>query len=127
MRISDRSSDVCSSDLDWLALRGRLEKDLALAGEPDKAQFARAAQAYREAYRRYGGSYSAINAASMLMLAGRKAQARQMAQAALQKLKAAANDAERFYALATESSAALLLDHPTPGRQTHVGHQPHLA
>src|SRR3546814_15460067 len=58
-------------DEDWLALRGRLEKDLALAGEPDKAQFARAAQAYREAYRRSGGSYSAINAASKLMSAGR--------------------------------------------------------
>src|SRR3546814_10914609 len=120
MRISDRSSDVCSSDLDWLALRGRLEKDLALAGEPDKAQFARAAQAYREAYRRYGGSYSAINAASMLMLAGRKAQARQMAQAALQKLKAADNEVERFYALATESEAALLLDDPTRCRQKLV-------
>src|SRR3546814_16558275 len=66
-------------DEDWLALRGRLEKDLALAGEPDKAQFARDAQAYREAYRRYGGSYSATHAASELMPAGREAQARQRA------------------------------------------------
>src|SRR3546814_5887618 len=56
-------------DEDWLVLRGRLEKDLALAGEPDKAQFARAAQASREAYRRYGGSHSAINEASYPMLA----------------------------------------------------------
>src|SRR3546814_4316971 len=78
MRISDWSSDVCSSDL------------------------------------------SAINAASMLMLAGRKAQARQMAQAALQKLKAADNEVERFYALATESEAALLLDDPTRCRKKLV-------
>src|SRR3546814_11724258 len=56
----------------------------------------------------------------MLMLAGRKAQARQMAQAALQKLKAADNEVERFYALATESEAALLLDDPTRCRKKLV-------
>src|SRR3546814_12890637 len=50
-------------DEDWLALRGRLEKDLALAGEPDKAQFAPAAPAYREDYRPSDGSISANNAA----------------------------------------------------------------
>lgn len=104
-------------DEDWLALRGRLEKDLALAGGHDKAQFVRAANAYRDAYRRYGGSYSAINAASMLMLAGRRTPARQMAQAALQKIKAPANEVERFFALATESEAALLLDDPARCRK----------
>lgn len=94
---------------DWLALRGRLEKDLALAGGHDKAQFTRAAAAYREAYRRYGGAYSAINAASTLMLAGRRAAARRYAQAALQRIRAPRDEVERYYALVTASEAALLL------------------
>ncbi|NGY06865.1 tetratricopeptide repeat-containing protein [Solimonas terrae] len=96
-------------DEDWLALRGRLEKDLALTGSGGAAQFARAASAYREAYRRHGGSYSAINAASMLMLAGRRADARRLAKAAIRRTRAASDEIGRFYALATESEAALLL------------------
>lgn len=94
---------------DWLALRGRLEKDLALDGDRNRAQFARAASAYREAYRRYGGAYSAINAASMLMLAGRTADARRFAQTALQRIQPPGDEVERFYARVTESEAALLL------------------
>src|SRR3546814_3696341 len=43
-----------------------------------------------------------------------------MAQAALQKLKAADNEVERFYALATESEAALLLADPTRCRKKLV-------
>ncbi|HET8882126.1 MAG TPA: tetratricopeptide repeat-containing protein [Solimonas sp.] len=96
-------------DEDWLALRGRLEKDLALAGGSGKAPFARAASAYREAYRRHGGSYSAINAASMLMLAGRRADARRFARSALRQMRTPRDEIERFYAFATESEAALLL------------------
>src|SRR3546814_10969187 len=56
----------------------------------------------------------------MRMCGGRKGQARQMAQAALQRLKAADNEVERFYALATESEAALLLDDPTRCRKKLV-------
>lgn len=96
-------------DEDWLALRGRLEKDLAFAGGTGRTLFAQAATAYRDAHRRHGGSYSAINAASMLMLAGRRRDAQRYAQTALRQLRAPRDDIERFYALATESEAALLL------------------
>lgn len=99
-------------DEDWLALRGRLEKDMALADGVCPQRCARAAEAYAEAYRRYGGSYSAINAAAMLMLAGYKAGARRMARAAVRQLQPADDEVGRFYALATESEAALLLGDP---------------
>ncbi|MFT4047905.1 MAG: hypothetical protein QM661_14600, partial [Solimonas sp.] len=83
-----RGLDLADDELDedWLALRGRLEKDLALSGSGDAGQYERAAQAYLDAFHRHDGSYSAINAASMLMLAGRRAAARRLARAALDRV-----------------------------------------
>ncbi|MGH8447412.1 MAG: tetratricopeptide repeat-containing protein, partial [Solimonas sp.] len=106
-------------DEDWLALHGRLEKDLALSGAGGAKQYERAAKAYLDAFHRHGGSYSAINAASMLMLAGRRAAARRFAQAALTRTAAQSGGDEiaRFYRLATEAEAALLLDEPERCRE----------
>lgn len=115
-----RSLDLTDEELDedWLALLGRLEKDLALQ-DADPTQYARAAQAYLNAYQRHGGSYSAVNAASMLMLAGDAKAARHYAGIALERARAQEADDEvtRFYQLATEAEAALLLDQPEDCRR----------
>ncbi|WP_028008962.1 tetratricopeptide repeat-containing protein [Solimonas flava] len=117
-----RSLDLGDEEIDedWLALHGRLEKDLALGGT-DAQQYARAARAYLVAFRRHGGYYSAINAASMLMLAGRRSEARRLARQALQRLAAEPADDEiaQFYQLATRAEAALLLDE-TEACRTHL-------
>lgn len=102
-------------DEDWLALQGRLEKDLALAGGAGARQhFAQAAGAYLDAFRRFGGFYSAINAASMSFLAGDRTQARALALETLEKLESSEprDDLDRFFRLATEAEASLLLDRP---------------
>jgi class 3 adenylate cyclase len=102
-------------DEDWLALKGRLLKDLALAGlsietpaeqrrssrseefsadtddkTPAKihAGFLRAAQAYLAAHRLTGGHFTAINAATMFQLAGDGERARKLAQEVLAMLDA---------------------------------------
>ncbi|MBV8062665.1 MAG: hypothetical protein JOY51_03670, partial [Nevskia sp.] len=56
-------------DEDWLALQGRLLKDLALAGG-ERRDFLASAQAYLGAFRQTGGYFTAINAATMFLLAG---------------------------------------------------------
>ncbi|NKF23633.1 tetratricopeptide repeat-containing protein [Solimonas marina] len=96
-------------DEDWLALHGRLQKDLALQNAADPTAFARAADAYAEAHALHNGSYSAINAASMYLLAGERRRAHQYARRALRQLRPPRNDLERFYAHATHAEAALLL------------------
>lgn len=104
-----------SLDEDWLALQGRLEKDLALAGGAGARQhFARAARAYLDAFRRFGGYYSAINAATMSFTAGDRAQSRVLALETLQKLDTtqAGDELDHFFRLTTEAEAALLLDQP---------------
>lgn len=69
-------------DEDWLALRGRLEKDLALASSGDEsvAHFLRAAEAYSDSFHRWQGPYSGINAATTLLMAGQAAPARALAE-----------------------------------------------
>lgn len=95
---------------DWLALHGRLEKDLALAGGAGaRAHFLRAAAAYADSFRRWHGPYSGINAATMNLMAGRKAQARRLAQAVLARLQMRQPDSDlaRFFHCATAAEAAL--------------------
>jgi class 3 adenylate cyclase len=97
-------------DEDWLALKGRLLKDLALlSGEA--ADFRRAADAYLIAFRHTGGYFAAVNAATMFFLAGAQDQARALAQEvlALASGATAADESERYFLSATEAEAALLL------------------
>lgn len=56
-------------DEDWLALPGRLHKDLAFAGLDVQNNLLQAAAHYRAAHAATGGYFSAINAASLLKLA----------------------------------------------------------
>lgn len=62
---------------DARALKGRLAKDSALRhrGPARIARFAEAAQAYEDAYRATGGSFTGVNAAAMWFLAGQQARA----------------------------------------------------
>lgn len=99
-------------DEDWLALLGRLEKDL---GHRDPARathhFRRSARAYLAAYQRYGGYYSGINAATMLLLAGQTAMAKRIAERVRNGLSVDGVDDphERFFRLVSLAEAELLL------------------
>lgn len=116
-----RSLDLDDAELDedWLALHGRLEKDLGLRSTRNAAHhFGRAASAYLAAYQRHGGYYSGINAASMLMLAGEVAASRRLARRVLAglDLDGNADRQERYYRLVTAAEAALLLGQPAQCR-----------
>lgn len=100
-------------DLDCLALRGRLEKDLALglAGPARTAHLRKAAALYEQIHRRLGGYYPAINAATLYLLAGEKRRAHGYAQ---ETLAYCARDAEKgelddYYRIASEAEAHLVL------------------
>ncbi|WP_299698048.1 TRAFs-binding domain-containing protein [Hydrocarboniphaga sp.] len=99
-------------DEDWLALQGRLEKDLALAGGGDaSAHFLRSAEVYSDSFRRWRGPYSGINAATMLLMAGQPAQARDVAQQVRTRLAELrpASESEQFFHLVSGAEAALHL------------------
>lgn len=109
-----RSLDLDESELDedWLALHGRLEKDLGLRGGTTASRhFARAATAYLSAYEKHGGYYSGVNAASMLRLGGEVRASRRLARRVLKQLEIeAGKDApDRYFRLVSAAEAALLL------------------
>ena len=97
-------------DEDWLALQGRLLKDLALAGG-NRDDFQASAQAYLSAFRQTGGYFTAINAATMFLLAGDAETSHQLAREVLALASGTlpANDIDQYFLLATEAEAALLL------------------
>lgn len=101
---------------EWLSLKGRLLKDLALAAGPDRAPglFVESGHVYAQAFNRTRGYFPGINAATMLMLGGHGAEALVLAQRVLDSLAAldaatATSDAERYYRAVTEAEAALLI------------------
>jgi len=97
---------------DWLALEGRLLKDLALGSSRDsKSLFLRSGEAYHAAFLQTGGYFTAINAATMLMLGGDREKALKLARdvlARVMKFKAS-NETDDYYLRVTEAEAALLL------------------
>jgi hypothetical protein len=97
-------------DEDWLALQGRLLKDLALAGG-ERRDFLASAQAYLGAFRQTGGYFTAINAATMFLLAGDAATSYALAREVLDLAAATrpADDTDHYYLKASEAEAALLL------------------
>jgi hypothetical protein len=106
-------------DEDWLALEGRLHKDLGLRGGTGAAaHLRRAADAYHAAAERTGGYFTAINAATTALLAGDPATAGALAQRVLDQLAAGAGDDEEdwYYRHASEAEAALLLGDVTRAR-----------
>ncbi|MDR3415878.1 MAG: adenylate/guanylate cyclase domain-containing protein [Nevskia sp.] len=98
-------------DEDWLALQGRLLKDLALAGGGSE-DFRDSAQAYLGAFRQTGGYFTAINAATMFLLAGESESSHALAREVLSLAggMAPADDTDHYYLLASEAEAALLLN-----------------
>lgn len=107
-------------DEDWLALAGRLHKDLGLRGGPDaEAHFRRAAASYRTAFERTGGYFSAVNAATTALLGGNLDESRTLAREALARLERAParTERDRYYHCATEAEAALLLGEAARARQ----------
>jgi hypothetical protein len=113
--------DYVGQHAEIAGLRGRLSKDLALASRGDArgAAARQSATIYAQAFRRWGGYYAAINAATMMLVAGERAQAREHARAAL----AAAKDAptrsagDRYYAAVAAAEAQLLLGDLPAARQ----------
>lgn len=98
---------------EWLALGGRLYKDLALASRGDRARemFERAGRVYQVAFERTGGFFPGINAASMLMLGGCREEAVALAGKVLDCLNSPADsETTAYYQRATEAEGALLLD-----------------
>lgn len=97
---------------DWLALKGRLHKNLALEGGPSAAiQFAYAAECYRAAHQYTSGEFSGVNAATMSLLAGQREEARKLASEILQHLRSAKPESEaaHYYRHASEAEAYLIL------------------
>lgn len=100
-------------DLRWISLLGRLRKDMALRNrQGGRRPFLDAAQAYLEAWRRFGGAYSAVNAATLFLLAHEPSQGQRMAERALAALDAepaTEDETERYFQAATRAEAALAL------------------
>lgn len=102
-------------DEDWMALQGRLEKDLAQqATDPTEAQahYLHSADAYASTFLRWRGAYSGVNAATMYCLAGRAEQARRMALTTREMLAheaPAADPVPAFYHHVTVAEIALHL------------------
>jgi hypothetical protein len=95
-------------DEDIAALHARIVKDLALAAEgaERRRQAAVAAELYAAVFARTGGYYPAINAATLRLVSGDAARARELAATVL-GIVAASGD-ESYYAAATEGEAHLL-------------------
>jgi tetratricopeptide (TPR) repeat protein len=99
-------------DQEWLALEGRLFKDLAAHdGAAASFMYARAAQAYWQAFEKTGGYFSAVNAATTFVLAGDVARGEAIARDVLTLTGRVTNrdPLEQYNLLVTHAEAALLL------------------
>jgi len=111
-RFGELPAELRESSEDWLALAGRLHKELGLLGGKDSTgHFRHASSIYAAAFRRTGGTFSAINAATTALFGGDPAGARALAAGVLERLRTAApvDESASYYAAATEAEAALLL------------------
>ena len=99
---------VANDDEDVAALRARIAKDVALGSDgPERTRAAaHAAELYRDIFVRTGGYYPLINAATLSLVAGEGAIARERAERALEVVLDAPYD---YYAAATIGEARLLL------------------
>ena len=96
----------------WMTLLGRIKKDQGLRSGNARF-FEDAAAAYLDAWARFGGSYSLINAASTLTLGKHQARARELALQTLAAIDGEAKQSaeDRYFAAATCAEAALILGH----------------
>ena len=91
-------------DEDVAALEARIAKDQAIAAG---GGFARAAHLYEAIFRRTGGYYPAVNAATLCMLDGQAERAAALAREARTALRQSGDD--MYYAAATDVEVALIL------------------
>ena len=102
---------------DIAALAARIAKDRAMHASPSERPplAAAAATAYEEVYRRLGRSYAGVNAATLWQIAGRQAQAHELARDVLKVVarETAAltgpADGNHYWAWATRAEALLVL------------------
>jgi adenylate cyclase len=97
---------------DIAALQARCLKDLALETPAPRAALIEAAGAYEAVYRRFGGYYPLINAATLFLLAGEQATAEDLARQTLREVA----DSKDYWGLATKAEALLVL-----GQSQQVG------
>jgi len=110
MELFERYGLDSSGDPHERAVGARLLKDRALAAPVGERQFAleRAFEAYHSIYRESRDSFPGINAATLALLAGNEARARELATALLaDPAVAAAGD---YYRAVTKAEALLILD-----------------
>jgi adenylate cyclase len=109
MRLYDHLRLHDHDAVDLLALKGRILKDKAFLAEGRQRAdlLNQAGEAYRRAHHVSGAYYPAINAASLMMLAGRSDDARQLAAAVREAI--AASDSADYWALASDLEACILL------------------
>src|SRR3954449_4510101 len=98
-------------DEDVAALEARIAKDQAIAAG---GGFARAAQLYEAIFRRTGGYYPAVNAATLCTLDRQPERAAVLAREARAALQASGDDS--YYAAATEAEVALNLREGEPAQ-----------
>ena len=122
-------------DQDSQSLKARLIKDRAFdaAGEERAALLREAADAYAEVYDRYGGSFPAVNAATLHLLGGEQAEAVAYARKTLaacetenpeterQKYYHAASMAEAYLAMGEEEKAQEALERAGSFKGVHFG------
>jgi len=104
-------------DEDVQALRARLAKDVALQahGRERRSRARHAGDLYRAVFELTGGHYPAVNAATMLLVAGRPEEAR---RTALRALEAVADEpGDSYYAAASEAEANLVLGRTAEARR----------
>lgn len=109
---ADAGLDRVQDDPAVLSVRGRLLKDRARVGrgKERKQLYLKAAQAYARAAEIGGATYPLINAATLSLLAGRRAQAQTLARRVLATLDANPEEAETpYWRAATKAEAELLL------------------
>src|SRR4051794_30465876 len=99
-------------DEDVAALEARIAKDQAVAGG---GGFERAAQLYEAIFRRTGGYYPAVNAATLCTLDRRPERAAALAREARSALQRSGD--ESYYAAATAAEVALNLREAEPAQQ----------
>ena len=111
-------------DEETLGLMGRFHKDLAerAAGEDRRQHLEEAYAAYLQAYRETSGYWTAINAATMARILGRKAEAVDLAREVdrqCQELLAtpAGGQEDPYWLQATRAEAALIREDWGPGRR----------
>jgi tetratricopeptide (TPR) repeat protein len=110
-----------ADDLDAVALGGRLLKDVALATRgPRRIAFAKASiRHYETLFRRFGGLYGAINAATMTLVAGDRDGAAVLAKAALETSPPPGLTGEAaYYEAASRAEARFLTGDLPAARET---------